>query len=62
MIGAKISEKPEDKTKAGGDDAPLPEMNANIKEYLQPDRSMFEDNVETIEQFHQNFALEPMEE
>jgi hypothetical protein len=34
-----------------GDDAPIPEMNPNIVEYVKPDRSMFEQASQEIEEF-----------
>lgn len=49
--------KPEERAKVG-DDGPLPEMNPNIVEYVKPDRSMFEQASQEIEEFQKNFDLQ----
>jgi len=41
--------------------APIPEINENIKEYLKPDKEMYEQAQEEIEAFDKAFELKAAE-
>ena len=57
VICSKMVMKPEERAKIGEDD-PIPEMNQNIIDYVKPDRQMFEQASQEIEEFHKNFDLQ----
>ena len=56
-----MSMKPEDRAKLE-EELPLPEMNQNILEYMIPEKEMFVQASQEVEEFHKNFDLQLIED